>query len=205
METPHFVVGLTGGIATGKSAVSDALGQLGAAIVDTDVIAREVVAPGSEGLAAVVAHFGDTILDRHGALDRAALRQRIFADATDRHALEAITHPRIGARASALLAQADGDYRVLVVPLLNRSRLRNQVQRVLTIDCPPELQMRRVLARDSGTVATAAAVLAAQADRETRRAMANDILSNTGSLADLRRKVERLHRLYQHLSVKFGS
>lgn len=197
-----FVVGLTGGIASGKSAVADALVRLGATLVDTDVIAREVVEPGSDGLAAVCARFGSEVLTADGKLDRAALRRRVFADALARKALEQILHPRIRAAAAAAIAAAAGPYVVLAVPLLVESGQYNWVQRVLVVDCDPATQRARLQARDGIDADLAERMLAAQADRLARLACADEVVRNTGSLDALQRQAQCCHRRYLSLAAQ---
>ena len=195
-----FIVGLTGGIASGKTAVSDRFQAAGARVIDTDVLARAVVAPGSDGLAAVRERFGDEVIDRSGALDRAALRQRIFADADERRALEAIIHPRIRARVHADLAQVTAPYAVLVIPLLVEAGWQSEVDRVLLVDVPEATQIRRLMARDDIDAVEAERMLASQADRETRRAAADDVIANTGSLSALDAAVAALDRKYRQMA-----
>lgn len=194
-DTP-LIIGLTGGIASGKTLVSDQLATLGATIVDTDILAREVVAAGTDGLAAVVARFGSHIVDDKGRLDRSALREHVFSDPKARHDLEAITHPRIGAAVREALATPADLYFVLVVPLLTRSGLQDRVSRILTVDCDESTQMRRLLARDQSSASVASGILAAQASRSKRLSIADDIISNTGTLLQLSKQVARVHQFY---------
>ena len=202
MNSRHTrVVVLTGGIASGKTAASDAFAALGVPIVDTDRIAREVVEPGSEGLAEVAAAFGAEILTG-GELDRAALRRRIFEDPDARRRLEAIVHPRIAAEARSRLADLDSPYAILVVPLLIESGLFTEADRVLVVDAPESLQLQRLIERDGVTRADAEAALAAQSTRDRRLARADDVIVNTGSLDALRREVERLDARYRRLGSK---
>ena len=202
MNSRHTrVIVLTGGIASGKTAASDAFAALGVPIVDTDRIAREVVEPGSEGLAEVAAAFGAEILTG-GELDRAALRRRIFEDPDARRRLEAILHPRIAAEARSRLADLDSPYAILVVPLLIESGLFTEADRVLVIDAPESLQLQRLIERDGVTRADAEAALAAQSTRDRRLARADDVIVNTGSLDALRREVERLDARYRRLGSK---
>ena len=202
MNSRHTrVVVLTGGIASGKTAASDAFAALGVPIVDTDRIAREVVEPGSEGLAEVAAAFGAEILTG-GELDRAALRRRIFEDPDARRRLEAILHPRIAAEARSRLADLNSPYAILVVPLLIESGLFTEADRVLVVDAPESLQLQRLIERDGVTRADAEAALAAQSTRDRRLARADDVIVNTGSLDALRREVERLDARYRRLGSK---
>ena len=189
-------IALTGGIASGKTAVSDQLGQLGAAIIDTDVVAREVVAPGSEGLAAIRDAFGAEVIGADGSLDRARMRERVFSDPAARRALEAITHPRIRATCATMAASATGDYLVFVVPLLVGSDFVAMVDRVLVVDCPREVQFARLMARDGETAEGARRILDAQSSREERLAIADDVIVNDADLDTLTRKVADVHTFY---------
>src|SRR6056297_1217894 len=183
------VIALTGGIASGKTAVSDRFSALGASVVDTDCIAREVVAPDSAGLARVVAASGE--------LDRLALRDRIFDDAAARARLEGILHPLIEARARDAIRAADGPYVVLVVPLLIETGLFGDADRVLVVDVPRAVQLERLTARDGVTPDQARAALAAQATREQRLAVADDVIDNSGALEALDEQVARLDHAYR--------
>ncbi len=194
-------IGLTGGIASGKSAVADLLGEFGATIIDTDVIARDVVAPGEAGLAAVADAFGAGILGADGTLDRARLRKLVFADPAKRRQLEAILHPLIRARALAAAAAATGPYAVFVVPLLVETDFRALVDRVLVVDCDPQTQIDRLTARDGIPVAEAQRMLAAQAGRDERLAAADDLIDNNGNRDALRATVAALHAHYLELAA----
>lgn len=189
-------IGLTGGIASGKSAVADELGRLGATVIDTDVIARDVVAPGSAGLAEVVTEFGTAVLTDTGQLDRRALRDRVFADAEQRRRLEELLHPRIRAATVAAMAAATGPYAVVVVPLLVETDFAGLVDRVLVVDCDPAQQIARVMVRDACSAEDAERIIASQIDRASRLAAADDVIRNDGSLADLRRSTAVLHAQY---------
>ncbi len=194
-------IGLTGGIASGKSAVADLLGEFGATIIDTDVIARDVVAPGEAGLAAVADAFGAGILGADGTLDRARLRKLVFADPAKRRQLEAILHPLIRARALAAAAAATGPYAVFVVPLLVETDFRALVDRVLVVDCDPQTQIDRLTARDGIPVAEAQRMLAAQAGRDERLAAADDLIDNNGNRDAMRATVAALHAHYLELAA----
>jgi dephospho-CoA kinase len=196
-----FRIGLTGGIASGKTAVAEAFARRGVPIVDTDVIAREVVEPGRPALAEVVAAFGPGVLGSDGRLDRRALRAVVFADPALRKRLESILHPAIRAEMQRQAATAVGPYVVIAIPLLVENRLQAQVDRVLVVDCPPEVQLARLLARDGETPAGARAILAAQATRDERLAVAHDVIVNDGSLADLDARVGALHDRYLELAA----
>lgn len=193
-------IGLTGGIASGKSAAAEVFAGLGVPVIDTDVIARELVAPGSEALAEIVRAFGPEMLTPAGGLDRARLRRRVFADAEARARLEAILHPRIRAALLARLETLDAPYVVVVIPLLVEAGWQDLVDRVLVIDAPETLQRERVMRRDGLSAAEADAMLAAQADRATRCAAADDRVVNDGNLDDLRADIENLHGHYLALA-----
>lgn len=197
---PRLRIALTGGIASGKTRVSDRLGALGAAIIDTDVVARDVVAAGSPGLAEIREAFGDAVINDDGGLDRAAMRERVFADAAQRKRLEAITHPRIRDECLRLAAEARGDYLVFVVPLLVGSAFVSMVDRVLVVDCPRALQFTRLMARDGETPDGARRILDAQVSREARLAIADDVIVNDADLESLERKVDAMHRHYVAMS-----
>ncbi|WP_297528571.1 dephospho-CoA kinase [Thiohalobacter sp.] len=193
-------IGLTGGIASGKSAAAEVFAGLGVPVIDADVIARERVAPGSEALAEIVCAFGPEMLTPAGELDRPRLRRRVFADAEARARLEAILHPRIREALLARLETLDAPYVVLVIPLLVEAGWQDLVDRVLVIDAPEALQRERLMRRDGLSAAEAEAMLAAQADRATRCAAADDRVVNDGSLDDLRADIEKLHGHYLALA-----
>lgn len=189
-------VGLTGGIASGKSTVADMFEGLGATIIDTDVVARDVVAPGEPALDAIRHEFGDEVFDADGALDRAALRRIVFADEDARARLEAILHPLIRERTQALAASAGGDYQVIVVPLLVESPLQDFVDRIVVVDCDENAQIRRLMARDAESEGQARRMLAAQSSRQQRLEIADDVVSNDGDLTATLTQVEKLHQRY---------
>lgn len=191
-------VGLTGGIGSGKSAASDHFARLGAAVIDTDLLSRELVAPGQPALDEIKTAFGPDVLDADGGLDRAWLRQRVFADPAARKTLEHILHPRIRDEMLRRAERADAPYAVCVIPLLVETGQQSLVDRVLVIDIPVALQRARVAQRDGLDDSQIDAVLGAQVDREARLQHADDVLRNDGSLADLQRAVERLHAQYLH-------
>jgi len=199
-ETPPLRIGLTGGIASGKSVVADMFAELGAAVIDTDVIAREVVAPGQPALDEIRQRFGDAMIDASGNLDRGAMRRAIFADDKARLDLEAILHPRIGAETRRQAEAATGTYQLIVVPLLLSSPLLEFVDRVLVVDCEEDTQVRRLLERDAETVEQAERILAAQASREDRLAIADDVINNDHSLDHVRNQVIDLDRKYRKLT-----
>jgi dephospho-CoA kinase len=199
-DRPLLTVGLTGGIASGKSAVAAMFVELGAALVDTDVIAREVVAPGEPGLAAVVRRFGPALLLQSGELDRAALRSIVFGDSAKRRELESLLHPLIRERTRRKLARIRAPYVLIAVPLLVETSFGELVDRVLVVDCPEPIQLERLMKRDALPRSAALAMLSAQADRATRLRAAHDVIDNSGSREATRAQVEQLHRQYLELA-----
>ena len=195
-----FRVGLTGGIASGKTLVANTFAELGAGIVDTDQVARDVVAPGQPGLEAVRREFGAGVIRASGELDRAALRRVVFADPAARRTLESLLHPLIRARTQDLLGQLRTPYAVAVVPLLVETGFGELVDRVAVVDCPREIQLRRLMDRDGIELRQAESMLSAQANRRARLAVADDIIDNGESHESTRRQVQRLHALYGQLS-----
>ena len=194
-------IGLTGGIASGKSTVADCFAAAGVPIIDTDVIAREVVEPGQPALEEIRAAFGDAVFTDEGRLDRAAMRKLVFSDHELRRQLESILHPRIGAATIEQANAAGGAYQVIVVPLLTESALRDAMDRVLVVDCSEETQLERLLARDAESSEQARRILAAQASREERLAIADDVITNDAGLDELRTQVMDLHERYLELAV----
>lgn len=193
-------IALTGGIASGKSAVAEKFAELGVPIIDTDVLARGAVESGTSGLAQVVAHFGQDVLAADGSLDRRRLRERIFRDAAARKFLEGVLHPLIRDEQERLAQQLGGAYQIHVVPLLVENGLQSNYDRVLVVDCPAETQLQRLMDRDGSTLEDARRILAAQATREQRLKAADDVIENTGSLATLGERVQQLHRDYTALT-----
>ena len=196
-----YLVGLTGGIASGKSTVAGAFRRLGITVIDADVVSRQVVEPGSPLLAALADRFGSTILDPDGRLNRARLRALVFSDAATLAALNSLTHPVIRARLLADAAAAVGPYVLLEVPLLVEGGLSREVDRVLVVDCDEARQRERVVARDGSGPAEVDAILKAQASRAARLAAADDVVENSGSLADLDVAVADLDRRYRALAA----
>lgn len=197
----NLIVGLTGGIGSGKSAAADIFAELGAAVVDADAIAHELTAPGGAAIESIRAAFGDEMIGANGALDRAAMRKRVFADAEAKVRLEAILHPMIRAEVDRRIGEARAPYVVLVVPLLVESgSYRQRVQRVAVVDCPEETQVARVMARSGLSTQEARAIMAAQVSRAERLAAADDVIDNGGDLAGLRAQVEALHRRYVEIT-----
>jgi len=197
----RWVLGLTGGIASGKSTVGAEFARLGATVIDLDVVSRQEVEPGSPLLERIVSRFGAELRRRDGSLDRRALRSRVFADAALRRELEALTHPAIVQRTRELIAAATGPYVVVQNPLLAENKARVGYDRVLVVDCPVETQRQRLAARDGSEPREVAAMLAAQASREARLAVADDVLVNDGTLEQLRASVAALHRRYLGLAA----
>lgn len=192
-----FVVGLTGGIGAGKSAVSERFARLGVPVVDTDVIARELTASGGEALPAIREAFGNSVFTRADELDRAALRRQVFADPAARARLEAILHPLIRRAAGQRLAALDAPYALLVVPLLlETGAYAGIVRRTLLVDCPESIRVERVMARSALTRAEVEAIVAAQVHDEARRAVDDDKIDNTGGLDALDAAVAALHVRY---------
>ncbi len=192
-------IGLTGGIGSGKSEAAREFARLGVPVIDTDLIARELVRPGQPALAGIVARFGAEMLDENGNLDRARLRKTVFSDPGLRKQLEAILHPRIRDRAVALAEQAEGPYCVLVIPLLVETTCDYPLDRILVIDTPREQQLERIAARDGLPESEIETILATQAGREQRLAIADDIIVNDASPEYLRSEIGRLHRLYSEI------
>ena len=198
-----FGVGLTGGIASGKTAVAERFAARGIVVVDADVAAREVVEPGQPALQAIVEAFGADVLRADGTLDRAALRRHVFGDEVARRTLEAILHPRIREQMHADALRADGPYVIVAVPLLAEIGGRTAypwLSRILVVDIPREVQRERLMARDDIDAALAEKMLAAQVDRKTRLAIADDIVVNTGALDALDAQVDALDRRYRALA-----
>jgi dephospho-CoA kinase len=195
-------VGLTGGIASGKSTVAELFSARGVTVLDTDRIAREVVAPGMPALGALVSALGGGILARDGTLDRAAMRRRIFSDESARRTVESILHPEIMAELDRQSQHAPGPYQVFVIPLLVERGYERAVDRVLVVDCPEETQIARLTARDGETREGAIRMLATQASREQRLAAAHDVVENDGSREDLAGRVAELDAKYSEMARK---
>ena len=193
MSSRAFRIGLTGGIASGKSTAAKFFGALGVPILDSDQIAREVVEPGQPPLERLVERFGPTILTSDGHLDRPALRDIVFSDPRARADLEALTHPAIGAALEARSAEAGGPYQVLVIPLLVEKGLTSHVDRVLVVDCDEQLQIRRLRLRDGATPEQSQAILNAQASRATRLKAADDVITNDADMSAVQSQVAALH------------
>lgn len=190
-------VGLTGGIASGKSEAARAFADLGVPVVDSDDLAREATTPGSAGLAAIVTTFGPEILGADGELDRKKLRTRVFNDSAARERLEQILHPRVRALLHERLDALAAPYVIIVVPLLVETDMAREMDRVLVVDCPEAAQIARLRARDGETEAGARAILAAQAGRAERLTAADDVITNDSSLDRLESRVRKLDQHYR--------
>lgn len=199
MTTP-LRIGLTGGIASGKSTAALMFAELGVPLIDTDVIAREVVEPGQSGLRQLEEAFGAGILDSSGRLDRRRMRERVFTSDETRTRVGAILHPLIREQMQQQSAAAGGPYQIIVVPLLVESGLESMFDRVLVVDCPREMQLARLLTRDDEASRQAEAMLDSQASRKERLAAADEVIVNDGDLANLRAQVEALHARYSSLA-----
>lgn len=195
-----FTVALTGGIASGKSAVERCFARRGIDICDADRVARDVVAPGTDGLQEVIQTFGHSVLGADGSLDRKAMRERVFADPDARHQLERIIHPRVRRALRQSVQDMRSAYGLLVIPLLVESGDYAWVDRVLVVDVPRALQISRLLSRDGITRDLAESMLDAQASREQRLAIADDVIDNSADLDALDKGVEILHRSYLELA-----
>lgn len=189
-------IALTGGVASGKSTVARLFQALGAKLIDTDQVAREVVAPGTPALARLVEQFGPHVLRADATLDRPLLRELVFRDPEARAKLEAITHPAIRERVARISATAGGPYQIIAVPLLVETGTQRNYDRVLLVDCDPAVQRIRLMARDGLSADQADRMLAAQATREARLASADDVIVNDSDAAALAPQVETLHRRY---------
>jgi dephospho-CoA kinase len=203
MRTQTFCVGLTGGIGCGKSTVAEHFGSLGAEIIDTDAIAHALTATNGGAMPAIIATFGAEMATQSGALDRAAMRSRVFADPDARKRLEAILHPLIRAESQRQAEAASGPYVLLVVPLLveNLAAYRPLLNRIAVVVCDESQQLARTAARPGLDVAQARAILTAQASHASRHAIADDLIDNRTDLASLHEQVERLHALYVKLAT----
>ena len=200
-----YVIGVTGGIGSGKTAVSDHFESLGVTVVDADVASRTVVEIGKPALAQIAQHFGEDILLEDGALDRAKLRSAIFKDESERQWLEALLHPLIRDEIIAGLEASTSAYALLVSPLLVESGQNQLTRRVLVVDVPEELQLARTVERDNNPEAQVKAIMAAQASRQQRADSADDVILNDGTLTELQDRVEALHQRYSELAAQHQS
>ena len=202
MSTRIYRVGLTGGIASGKSTAAGFFARLGVPILDSDKIAREVVEPGQPPLEHLVKRFGPSILTPDGRLDRPALRNIVFSDPKARADLEALTHPAIGTAMEARSAEAGGPYQILVIPLLVEKNLSSHVDRVLVVDCDEALQVSRIHQRDGSSPEEAEAILRAQAPRAARLKAADDVIRNDTAIDSVQKQVATLHARYLKLAAR---
>lgn len=203
MSNSHaMVIGVTGGIGSGKTAATDAFATLGITVVDADLVAREVVQAGQPALAAIAAHFGQDILLPDGNLDRKALREVIFRDPAAKQWLEALLHPLIRQEIVSRLHHSDSPYTLLSSPLLLETDQQALCSRVLVIDAPESLQLSRTMARDNSSAETTKAIMASQLGREQRLARADDVIVNDGDLIALRNAVQAMHNTYLDLSKR---
>lgn len=198
----RYIVGLTGGIGCGKSTVTALFANLGVQFVDADIVAREVVQPGQPCYQAIVQQFGAEILNSDQSLNRSALRERIFSNAADKQWLEQLLHPAIRQQLVAQLAALTSPYALLVAPLLLENKLQYLVQRVLVIDLPASLQLSRAMARDNASAQQISAIMAAQISRSERLKLADDIITNDSTLAELTPRVAALHQQYLQLAAQ---
>ncbi len=197
-----LIIGITGGIGSGKTAATDAFAALGITVVDADLVAREVVKPGQPALAAIAANFGQQILLPDGNLDRKALRETIFREPAAKQWLEDLLHPLIRQEILSRLQHSNSPYTLLSSPLLLETDQQTLCQRVLVIDAPESLQLARTMARDNSTVETTRAIMASQLDRQQRLARADDVIVNDGDLLALHDAVEKMHQTYLDLSKR---
>ncbi len=193
-------IGLTGGIASGKTTVARFFAELGAPIIDTDIIAREVVVVGSPALDEIRRAFGDGVFNDDGTLDRKAMRKLVFSDTDTRRQLEGILHPRIREATLEQAAAVTYPYMIIVIPLLVESSMKKFLDRILVVDCSEDVQLSRLVSRDADGADQARRIIAAQASREQRLAIADDVVSNDGDLDDTRRRVDELHNEYLAMS-----
>jgi dephospho-CoA kinase len=200
-KSRQFIVGLTGGIASGKSTVADFFNELGVTVVDTDIVAREVVTPGQPALDEIREAFGPGVIATDGSLDRQAMRQIVFADEEKRRTLESILHPRIREESFAQAESAAGPYVIIAVPLLYESPMSDSMDRILVVDCSEETQIRRLMARDGESREQACRILATQATREQRLSIADDVIDNDQDLETSREAVQGLHAHYSRLAA----
>ena len=191
-----LIIGLTGGIGSGKSAVSDKFKSLGITVVDADVAARTVVEPGQPALAEIERHFGSNILNQEGVLDRAQLREIMASDSEERVWLESVLHPKIGEQIAKELAESTSPYTIYVAPLLLETNSQKMCSRVLVVDVPKEIQIQRTAERDKVSEIQIEKIVAVQMEREERLEKADDILVNTGTIKELEEQVMKLHQKY---------
>lgn len=196
-----LIIGLTGGIGSGKSTVCDGFATLGAPIVDADLIAREVVMPGTPGLTQIIHQFGQGILAQDGTLDRDKLREQVFSDASSRKRLEALLHPRIREEMDRRLARLKAPYAILAIPLLLEAGRRENIDRILVVDAEESQQIARACRRDLQNPEQIRAIIAAQCSRKDRLSAADDVIYNTGDLEHLNHQVTEMHNRYLRLAA----
>ncbi|MEM1155547.1 MAG: dephospho-CoA kinase [Pseudomonadota bacterium] len=199
-----LIVGITGGIGSGKSAVTDRFAKLGIVVVDADIVARQVVEPGTEALTAIAEHFGKDVITAQGSLDRAELRKRVFSDESERLWLEQLTHPLIGLTIAEQLQAAASPYSILSSPLLLETSQKDMVDVVVVVDVPETLQVERAARRDTNSEEQSRRIMAAQMPRQQRLELADSVIDNSGSLAGLDAKVEKLHQRFLEQATKTG-
>ncbi|WP_340678308.1 dephospho-CoA kinase [Paraglaciecola sp.] len=197
----HLVVGLSGGIGSGKTTVSDLFATHGVDIIDADVIARQVVEPGTPALEAIVAKFGQQVLNQEGELNRSQLRQLVFSEPSVKDWLNQLLHPLIRQQMHSQTQAAQSSYCILSVPLLVESKLNTLVDRVLIVDVSEATQLKRTVLRDKSNVEQISAIMSAQATRAERLALADDVIQNEGDASDLIKKVAQLHQQYLRLAA----
>lgn len=200
-----LVIGLTGGIASGKTLVSDSFAELGAPIVDADLLAREVVAPGSDGLKGLVELFGEQIIEANGSLNRKSLRTLIFKDPSARKDVDALLHPMIRALSDERIQTHLNDhhpYLIYAVPLLVETKQMERFDRIVVVDVPVSMQMQRLMSRDNNTEAEAKRTVESQASQEQRLAVADDVIDNSGSIESTVKQVQALHEKFTNAAVK---
>jgi len=197
----QFVVGLTGGIGSGKSAATALFTKHNIDIIDADEVARDVVEVGSEGLQAITEHFGSDIIHADGSLNRALLREKVFSNSDEKVWLNNLLHPLIRKRMIALINESKGPYCILSVPLLVENNLTTMCNHVVVVDCPEAMQLSRAMQRDGSSEQTIKSIMASQASRETRLNAADDVLDNGNSLQHLAQQVDKLHNKLLSLST----
>lgn len=197
----NFIVGLTGGIGSGKSAASKHFELLGIECVDADVVAREMVLPGSQALTEISHHFGDSVIEKNGALNRKKLREIIFHQPEEKNWLEQLLHPLIRTRIQLLLTDSTSVYTLLSSPLLIETKQYQQADRVLVVDIPGSVQIQRTMQRDESSESTIKSIIANQITREERLKYADDIIDNSKDLASLNHQIDRLHEQYLKLAA----
>lgn len=194
-------IGLTGGIASGKSIVADRFAELGVPVIDTDQIARQLVQPGSPALQDIRRAFGAEVIKQDGSLDRRAMRHIVFSDARKRVQLEAILHPQIRRETERRVELISSPYLLIVVPLLANSPMQEMMDRILVVDCSEATQIERLMARDIETEEQARRIMATQSSRQQRLAIADDVIRNDGTIEEMRKQVDALHRSYSALAT----